>query len=241
MFSNVFNNVDSRPSISLVGALLIGMLCSLFADTTLAAPPCDPIIDLGQAVDPQGFVHRVGGPLDAADGRADGVSAVGLLFPSSGLLTLEVSRATLIDFSSRACRSRVGDPMVGSSSPKGLPAADVLVAESSRHRLVLAARTPGVVFLHFEEEETEGGGEPLEIFGGFTEAEVVVEQVELDGMPMRRTSFLALGAPMSGDSPGVPSKAEEVEHALATFLTFEVSSLSKGDPEEVEPDPDGQP
>jgi hypothetical protein len=183
----MLSNERTRASITLT-VFFLSLLASIaLASTALAASPCDNAI----ALDPNTVNFSVNLSVNLS---VDETVGLRVQVPSTGVLTVELSRFARIDVASDPC---------------GEVSADVLVVERSARHLVLAARTPGVLFLRLFTPTVDKDIRRVEVAADFTLARLVVEDFDLDGMPVRQTRFLAL------------------------------DPFTKGEPEEVEPDPDG--
>jgi hypothetical protein len=141
--------------------------------------------------------------------------------PSTGVLTLELSRSGRIDALSDPCFET---------------GADVLVAERSDRHLVLAARTAGAVVLRVATQAPR-----FRVASDFTAARVVVDHADLGGLPVRRTSFFKTFAAKvePEDVDPDPGGLRSDTRPLASFLTIEASYIQKVEPEDVDPDPGG--
>ena len=155
-------------------------LLTFVAGAGLAAPWCDRTSDLELSTTPRSF--------DTSQ-----TTALRWQVPATGVLTVELTPDGGHPVAIDVIRCAFGEPP-----------ADVLIVERSVTRLVLASRTAGALYLRVATPASA-----FVVATRFARARLVVEDVELDGLPVRQTSF------------------------------FASVRMTKGEPEEIDPDPDG--
>ena len=187
----------------------------LNSGAVLATSLCDGALDLDSTALHQGFGTTETLRLD---------------LPETGLLTVDL--IDLHGLKDAAARLEILPGACGETP------ADILYVERSPARLVLAVRTPGALGLRVATKASR-----FEVVTGFAPARIVTEDLDLDGLPARQTSFLARQLDTKGEPEDVDPDADGLASGggrlLALFLTVEISLVRKGDPEDVDPDADG--
>ena len=196
------------------------IVCSLLVALTAGSAPAAPGCHDAHETSPNGIHH---GFSPTEEFR--------LRLPAAGVLSVDLTTgrrpgedaAGRIEIAPGACGERP---------------ADVLFVERSATRLVLAARAPGTLRLR-----TVTTAPYFQLVTRFTEARVVVEDFDLDGAPVRQTSFVAEELAAKTDPEDVDPDPDGLRagggRLLASFLTLEISREQKAAPEDVDPDPDG--